>query len=65
MPTLTSAHDLITAVPFLLGFHPTESIVLIAVKADSIGLAMRIDLPPTLDSDAIELLAHHFLRDEA
>ncbi len=65
MPTLTSAHDLITAVPFLLGFHPTESIVLISVKADSIGLAMRIDLPPSLDGDAIELLAHHFLRDEA
>jgi hypothetical protein len=65
MPTLTSAHDLITAVPFLLGFHPTNSIVLISVKADAIGLAMRIDLPKSLDRDAIELLAHHFLRDES
>jgi hypothetical protein len=65
MPTLTSAHDLITAVPFLIGFHPTDSIVLISIKDEAIGLAMRIDLPTELDSDAIELLAHHFLREEA
>ena len=65
MPTLTSAHDLITAVPFLIGFHPTNSLVLIAVKDESIGLAMRIDLPARLDSDAIDLLAHHLIRDEA
>lgn len=65
MPTLTSAHDLITAIPFLIGFHPSESIVLISIKNESIGLAMRIDLPPHLSSDEIDLLAHHFLRDEA
>ena len=65
MPTLTSAHDLITAVPFLIGFHPTNSIVLISVKDDAIGLAMRIDLPQQLDGDAIDLLAHHFQRAEA
>jgi hypothetical protein len=63
MPTLTSARDLITAVPFLIGFQPTESIVLISVRESSIGLAMRIDLPSSIDSDAIDLLAHHFLRD--
>jgi hypothetical protein len=65
MPTLTSAHDLITAIPFLVGFHPTNSIVLVSVKDDSIGLAMRIDVPAHIDSDAIDLLAHHFLREEA
>jgi hypothetical protein len=65
MPTLTSAHDLITAVPFLIGFHPTDSVVLISVKDGAIGLAMRIDVPARLDSDAIDLLAHHFIRDEA
>jgi hypothetical protein len=65
MPTLTSAHDLITAVPFLIGFHPTRSIVLISVKGEAVGLAMRIDLPERLDSDAIDLLAHHFIKDEA
>lgn len=65
MPTLTSAHDLITAIPFLLGFHPTDSIVMIAIKDEAIGLAMRIDLPPSLDSDAIDQLASHLVRDEA
>lgn len=65
MPTLTSAHDLITAVPFLIGFNPTNSIVLISVKEDAIGLAMRIDLPPAINSDAIDLLAHHLIRDQA
>lgn len=64
MPTLTSAHDLITAIPFLIGFHPTDSIVLISVKDGAIGLAMRIDLPSKLESDQIDLLAHHFLREE-
>lgn len=65
MPTLTSAHDLVTAVPFLIGFHPTNSIVLVSVKDDSIGLAMRFDLPAALDSDAVDLLAHHFIRDKS
>ena len=65
MPTLTSAHDLITAIPFLIGFHPTESLVLISVKDGAIGLAMRIDLPSQLESDQIDLLAHHFLRDQS
>lgn len=65
MPTLTSAHDLITAIPFLIGFHPTDSIVLISIKDGAIGLAMRIDLPSQLESDQIDLLAHHFLREES
>lgn len=65
MPTLTSAHDLITAVPFLIGFHPTDSLVLISVKDGAIGVAMRVDLPVSLNSDEIDLLAHHFIRDEA
>jgi hypothetical protein len=65
MPTLTSANDLITAIPFLIGFHPTNSIVLISVKDGAIGLAMRIDLPEHLVSKQIDLLAHHFLRDQS
>lgn len=65
MPTLTSANDLITAIPFLIGFHPTNSIVLISVKEGAIGLAMRIDLPERLMSEQIDLLAHHFLQDQS
>lgn len=65
MPTITSAHDLITAVPFLLGFHPANSLVVIATHDQSIGMALRIDLPPHLDTEQIDLLAHHVLRDGA
>lgn len=65
MPTLTSAHDLITAVPFLIGFHPTNSLVMISVRDNAIGMAMRIDIPASLESDEINLLAHHFIRDRA
>lgn len=63
MPLLKSAHDLITAVPFLIGFHPSNSLVIISVKEDEVGLAMRIDIPHELDSDVIDLLAGHCLRD--
>jgi hypothetical protein len=65
MPTLTSPHDLITAIPFLLGFKPTDSIVLIAVQGGSLGVVMRVDLPNALASEEIDLLAHHLLRDGA
>ena len=65
MPTLTSAHDLVTAVPFLIGFHPTNSLVVISIKEGAIGVAMRIDLPTAMRSDEIDLLAHHVLRDGA
>jgi hypothetical protein len=65
MPTIDSALDVITAVPFLIGFHPHNSLVVISAKRDAIGLVMRIDLPATLESDAIDLLAHHLLRDNA
>ncbi len=65
MPTLTSPHDLITAIPFLLGFKPTDSIVLIAVQGGSLGVVMRVDLPNALATEEIDLLAHHLLRDGA
>ena len=47
MPTLTSAHDLITAVPFLLGFQPTNSIVLISTKkVEIVGEMVSVRLRP-------------------
>ena len=45
MSTLTSPHDLLAAVPFLIGYHPSNSLVLVALKDDSVGMAMRVDLP--------------------
>ena len=65
MPTLTSAHDLITAVPFLIGFKPADSLVLISIRGGEIGMAMRIDIPPAISTDEIDMLVQHFRRDEA
>ncbi|WP_343945875.1 DUF4192 domain-containing protein, partial [Pseudonocardia zijingensis] len=41
--------DLVAAVPAMLGFHPSESLVLMATGGASgrrIGLTLRVDLPP-------------------
>ncbi|MBU3753040.1 MAG: DUF4192 family protein, partial [Candidatus Nanopelagicaceae bacterium] len=42
MTTLTSPHDLLAAIPFLVGFKPEDSIVLMSIKDDSIFMALRI-----------------------
>ena len=65
MTTLTSPHDLLSAIPFVVGFKPDDSIILISVKEDSVSMAMRIDFPPSLDDDQIELLMSHLKRDKA
>ncbi|KXK62581.1 hypothetical protein AWW66_07865 [Micromonospora rosaria] len=41
--------DLIAAVPYLLGFHPTDSVVVVALRGRQIVFAARADLP---DRDA-------------
>lgn len=67
MTTLTSPHDLLAAVPFLIGYHPTNSLVIVSLKDDAIGMAMRVDYP-TPESDTEEpygSLAFHLLRDGA
>ncbi len=41
--------DLIVAVPTLVGFHPRDSLILVALGGESgsrIGLTIRVDLPP-------------------
>ena len=65
MTTLTSPHDLLSAIPFVVGFKPEESIILISVKADSVSMAMRIDFPISLDDGQIELLMSHLKKDRA
>lgn len=67
MTTLTSPHDLLAAVPFLIGYHPTNSLVIVSLKDDAIGMAMRVDYP-TFESDNEEpygSLARHLLREGA
>jgi len=65
MSTLTSPHDLLAAVPFLIGYHPSNSLVLVALKGDSVGMAMRVDIPTNATSASYDLLASHFTREDA
>ena len=43
---IRTPHDLVSAVPYLLGFHPENSLVVIGTGGPSGTCAMRIDLPP-------------------
>jgi hypothetical protein len=55
---LSNPAELIAAVPHLLGFHPQDSVVLIALHDKRIGLTLRADLVPTEDAS---LLAEQML----
>ena len=59
MTTLTNSHDLLAAVPFLIGYHPEDSLVIISIRDKSVGVAMRIDYPQVADREQIELLVSH------
>ena len=65
MTTLTSPHDLLAAIPFLIGYHPQNSLVLVSLKEDAVGMAMRVDLPTDIATESYDLLASHFVREEA
>lgn len=63
MTTVTSPHDLLNALPFLIGYHPTNSLVLLSVKDDVLEMAMRIDYPINPSDGTFKLLASHLRRD--
>jgi Domain of unknown function (DUF4192) len=42
---LTSPHELLAVVPYLLGFCPTNSIVTLCLSDNRLGLTQRLDLP--------------------
>jgi hypothetical protein len=65
MTTLTSPHDLLAAIPFLIGYHPENSLVLVALKDDTVGMAMRVDMPTDIAPESYDLLASHFQREAA
>jgi hypothetical protein len=44
--SVRSPADLIAAIPYLLGFHPADSVVAVAVRGPRIVFAARGDLPP-------------------
>ncbi|MEU5692730.1 DUF4192 domain-containing protein [Actinosynnema sp. NPDC020468] len=43
---VTTPADLLAAVPHLLGFHPSDSLVLLVLEGRAITLTLRTDLPP-------------------
>lgn len=47
-----SPADLIIAVPYLLGFHPTESVVVVAMRDRQLIFAARADLPASGEGPA-------------
>ena len=42
---LTSPHDLLAAVPFMVGYHPKDSLVVMALVNSKVTMAMRVDFP--------------------
>lgn len=67
MTTLTSPHDLLAAVPFLIGYHPSHSLVIVSLKDDAIGMAMRVDYPSLKpdNEDPFDSLIFHLVREGA
>ena len=65
MTTLTTPRDLLSAIPFLIGFNPQDSIVLLTLKNDAIAMAIRIDFPNEISADELKLLISHLSRDNA
>jgi Domain of unknown function (DUF4192) len=41
---LHSPGDLLEAVPYLIGFHPSESLVLVGIRAGQVAVTVRLDL---------------------
>ncbi|MCX6423903.1 MAG: DUF4192 family protein, partial [Actinobacteria bacterium] len=69
--SLRSPDAVIAAVPYLLGFMPSESLVIIWLSADQVRLTQRVDLPSddlsvSLKeySEAVALTAQNVIADE-
>lgn len=60
-PTLTirSTADLVAAVPYLIGFHPADSIVVVAIRGRQVVFTARADLPGA-DSASASAYASEF-----
>ncbi|MGH3423178.1 MAG: DUF4192 domain-containing protein, partial [Nocardioidaceae bacterium] len=59
-----SSADLISVIPAMLGFHPHESLVAIAVHRprQRLGFRLRVDLPPPEHADAVADQVVSYLR---
>jgi hypothetical protein len=59
MTTLTSPVDLLSAVPFMIGFTPQDSLVVMGLRNEAVEVAMRLDFPENLDLDQISTIVTH------
>lgn len=57
--TITSPHHLIHAIPYLLGFRPSASMVLVWIRGHHIVLTQRYDLAAPDDVDLLQRAADH------
>ena len=63
---LNSPHDLLAAVPFMVGYHPQDSLVAMALREDKVVMAMRVDYPDSSSIEAIsKTIALHLVREKA
>src|ERR1019366_6306857 len=63
---LTSPHDLLAAVPFMVGYHPIDSLVTMALRENKVVMAMRIDFPDMDSMIAVsQTIAAHLVREGA
>ena len=60
MTTVTNPSDLLAAVPFLIGYQPSDSIVLMSLKEESITMAIRIDFPESIRKREASALVEKF-----
>lgn len=59
---LSSPDDLLAAIPYLLGFHPADSLVLVGVRGGEVTLSFRVDLPSgALSSDTVDCQLGHLV----
>ena len=60
---LGSAAELLATLPYQLGYHPRDSMVVVELKARRLGLVERIDLPPPAHAaEAAALLVEPMVR---
>ncbi|MFC6019046.1 DUF4192 domain-containing protein [Plantactinospora solaniradicis] len=57
--TVRSTADLLAAVPYLLGFHPADSVVVIAMRGNRVVFVARGDLPGAEDVPETAEAAEH------
>ncbi|MGH3715116.1 MAG: DUF4192 domain-containing protein [Micromonosporaceae bacterium] len=54
---LRSPEEALAAVPYLLGFHPSDSVVLVGLDNQVVAFTARADLPPPDDAAAVRQIA--------